>query len=58
MRSFRFDSDDGMWPVKLLYWSVILVTFVRFPRDTGIDPVKLKLVGYKISKLWQVFIGL
>ena len=58
MRSFRFDSDDGMWPVKLLYWSIILVTFVRFPRDTGIDPVKLKLVGYKISKLWKVFIGL
>ena len=54
MRYFRFESDDGIWPVKLLSQSIISVTFVRFPNDTGIDPVKLKLVGYKISKLWQV----
>ena len=58
MRYFKFESDDGIWPVKLLSWSIILVTFVRFPNDTGIDPVKLKLVGYTISKLWKIFIGL
>lgn len=48
MRSFRFESDDGIWPVKLLVTKKISVTLVRFPSHIGNAPVKLKFYEFKI----------
>lgn len=49
VKSFTFESNDGIWPMKLLFQSKSLVTFIRFPSHMGNAPAKLQ--SYKIQKI-------
>ena len=48
MRLFRFENDDGIWLVKLLFPKKMLVTLVRFPSHICNAPVKLQFYEFKI----------